>query len=153
MLLFSSLVCIGAVIQPGESMTGLKNIWLSTPYFKLNQVSYIIKSCVFKQLTTIGINKGRKPNFDSLLFSPPGFIAECDTRCLIMLAKTLICIAAAGHFVELKPKGKYFLIKTLDNKQTEDNIESDDYGRYPEPITRAPRKNEGKLTFLSDPVY
>ena len=32
-----------------------------------------------------------------------------------MLAKALFCLAAAAHFAELKPKGKYFLIETQDN--------------------------------------
>ena len=53
----------------------------------------------------------------------------------IMLAKTLISVAAAVNFSELTSKGsKHFLIETQDNgeiedgKGTEESIENEDHG-------------------------
>ena len=38
-----------------------------------------------------------------------------------MLAKALLCIAAAIHFTQMAPKGKYFLIETQDKGETGDD--------------------------------
>ena len=38
-----------------------------------------------------------------------------------MLAKALLCIAAAIHYTQMAPKGKYFLIETQDKGKTGDD--------------------------------
>ena len=45
-----------------------------------------------------------------------------------MLAKALLCIAAAIHFTEMTPKGKYFLIETQDKGETGDDGKTGDNG-------------------------
>ena len=45
-----------------------------------------------------------------------------------MLARALLIIAAAVHFAEFKPKGKYYLIETKDKGEVEDDGKTGDDG-------------------------
>ena len=66
-----------------------------------------------------------------------------------MLAKTLLCIAAAVQFAKLSPKGKYFLIETQDkgetgdDGETKDNVETNDYAETKEDPLKPMMTNEG----------
>ena len=66
-------------------------------------------------------------------------LAEYATCFLTMLAKALFCLAAAVHFAELKPKGKYFLIETQDKVGV-----GEDFAKTEEEPPKPMMTNEGK---------
>ena len=74
-----------------------------------------------------------------------------------MTAVAVLFLAAAIHFAELTPKGKYFLIETQGNGETEDigetggnedNLESKDYAKTEVDPLKPMMTKEGEINLI-----